>query len=222
MKLALDHVVVAARRLEEGVAWCEAVLGITPGPGGQHVFMGTHNRLFSIASATFPRAYFEIIAIDPNAIAPGRPRWFDLDQPAIQAALAGGPKLVHWVARTHNLALAHDEARSAGIDCGEVLQAERETDRGTLTWRITVRPDGRRLMAGAVPTLIEWSGVHPVDTMPPSGVQLEQVVLAGLPPALVKALPTAAQTSADAAAPITLTLSTPRGKVRLEAPAGEV
>ena len=43
-------------------------LGITPGPGGQHPLMGTHNRLFSIASAAYPQAYFEIIAIDPGAV----------------------------------------------------------------------------------------------------------------------------------------------------------
>ncbi len=188
MKLALDHVVVAARDLDEGVAWCEAQLGMSPGPGGKHGFMGTHNRLFSIQSAQFPRAYFEIIAIDPAAPAPDRPRWFDLDRPALQAALLAGPQLVHWVARTENIALALAEARTAGVDCGEVLQAQRDTDRGTLRWRITVRPDGRRLMRGAMPTLIEWSGAHPVDAMPASGVELEQVVLAGCPSAIAAAL----------------------------------
>ncbi len=243
MKLALDHVVVAARDLDEGVAWCEAHLGIAPGPGGRHDFMGTHNRLFSIQSAQFSRAYFEIIAIDPAAPAPGRPRWFDLDRPALQAALVAGPQLVHWVARTENIALALAEARAAGLDCGDVLQAQRDTDRGTLRWRITVRPDGRRLMRGAMPTLIEWLGAHPVDAMLASGVELEQVVLAGCPSAIAAGLPAAvetapptvplaasptaaaaaigAQAGARAAAPITLTLRTPRGQVRLESLAGE-
>ena len=31
----LDHLVVMAASLDEGVAWCEATLGVTPGPGGQ-------------------------------------------------------------------------------------------------------------------------------------------------------------------------------------------
>ena len=105
MKLAIDHVVVAARTLDEGVAWCKAQLGITPGPGGKHAFMGTHNRLFSIQSVQFPRAYFEIIAIDRSAPAPRRPRWFDLDQPALHAELLSGrnscigwraPRTSHW------------------------------------------------------------------------------------------------------------------------------
>ena len=240
MKLALDHVVVAARNLDDGVAWCEAQFGMVPGPGGQHGFMGTHNRLFSIQSAQFPRAYFEIIAIDPAAQAPGRPRWFDLDRPVLRAALVAGPQLVHWVARTENIALALAEARAAGVDCGEVLQAQRDTDRGTLRWRITVRPDGRRLMRGAMPTLIEWSGAHPVDAMPASGVELQKVVLAGCVPAIAASLPAAVETapttlSPAAAAsavgapsdarlgvPITLTLRTPRGQVRLESLASEV
>ena len=225
MILELDHVVVAARRLDESVAWCEGLLGITPGPGGQHVFMGTHNRLFGIASARFPRAYFEIIAIDPAVAAPARPRWFDLDQPALQAELESGPKLVHWVARIENLVRAVATAEAAGVDCGEIIQAQRDTPRGTLVWRITVRPDGRRLFAGALPTLIEWPGPHPVDARTQSGVQLESMELNGLPTAVRGWLPPGVNGGDGAAArpnaliaPITITLSSPRGRVRLESP----
>ena len=32
---ALDHLVVAAPTLAQGVAWCEQALGLTPGPGGR-------------------------------------------------------------------------------------------------------------------------------------------------------------------------------------------
>ena len=56
-----------AASLAEGVAWCEATLGVTPGPGGEHPLMGTHNRLLRIATADFPHAYLEIIAINPVA-----------------------------------------------------------------------------------------------------------------------------------------------------------
>ena len=61
----IDHLVIAARTLDEGVRWCEATLGVAPGPGGTHPLMGTHNRLLSIASDEFAQAYLEIIAIDP-------------------------------------------------------------------------------------------------------------------------------------------------------------
>ena len=46
----LDHLVVLADTLSEGVSWCEATLGVTPGPGGEHPLFGTHNRLLSIAA----------------------------------------------------------------------------------------------------------------------------------------------------------------------------
>ena len=101
-RACLDHLVVAAATLAEGVAWCEATLGLTPGPGGAHALFGTHNRLMRLHSAEQPRAYLEIIAIDPAAtatrLAPLR-RWFDLDDPALRERLQReGPQLVHWVA----------------------------------------------------------------------------------------------------------------------------
>jgi hypothetical protein len=44
-----------------------------------------------------------------------------------------------------------------------------------LRWKITVRGDGRRLFDGALPTVIEWGDVHPCDTLPPSGVELQSL-----------------------------------------------
>ncbi|MEO7742546.1 MAG: VOC family protein [Usitatibacter sp.] len=48
MVLELDHLVIAAATLEEGVRYVEAQLGVTMGPGGKHATMGTHNRLLSL------------------------------------------------------------------------------------------------------------------------------------------------------------------------------
>jgi hypothetical protein len=64
---ALDHLVVAARTLDEGAAWCADTLGVAPEAGGRHALMGTHNRVLSIAGPGWPRGYLEIIAIDPEA-----------------------------------------------------------------------------------------------------------------------------------------------------------
>ena len=100
MNCDIDHLVIGAASLEQGVAWCEATLGIPPGPGGVHPFMGTHNRLLRIDGPGFANSYLEIIAIDPAAPPPGRPRWFGLDDPAVQARLARGPQLLTAVART--------------------------------------------------------------------------------------------------------------------------
>ena len=166
--LELDHLVVAASTLEQGVAWCEATLGVRPSTGGQHVFMGTHNRVFDISTARHPRAYLEIIAIDPSLPPPGRARWFDLDDAAMQERLAAAPQLVHWVARVDDIAAAHAAMLAEGIDGGRVIDAQR----GALRWRITVRDDGRRPQGGAAPALIQWLGPHPTDALPASEVRL--------------------------------------------------
>jgi catechol 2,3-dioxygenase-like lactoylglutathione lyase family enzyme len=222
VNLALDHVVIAARTLDEGVAWCEATLGVTPGPGGQHAFMGTHNRLLRIDTPRFPRSYLEIIAIDAAAPAPARPRWFGLDDAAACAALQTGPQLWHWVARTPDVDAAVATLRELGADGGEVVQAQRDTPRGLLRWRITVRADGRLLYGGAWPTLIEWPDVHPVDAMPASNVQLHGVTLQGLPPILASHLPDGVESGrarAGQRVPLQIDLATPGGIVRLRSPA---
>lgn len=170
----VDHLVVLAATLAQGVAWCEATLGLTPGPGGKHALMGTHNRLFSIASAGYPLAYFEIIAIDPDAPPPARTRWFDLDDAAVQARLRHlGPQLAHFVARVPDARAAVAALQAQGIARGEVIEASRATPQGLLQWQITVRADGQRLYDGGLPTLLQWGALHPAAAMPASGVTLE-------------------------------------------------
>ncbi|OWQ84725.1 hypothetical protein CDN99_23615 [Roseateles aquatilis] len=169
MSMEVDHLVVAANTLEEGRAWCERVLGVAPQPGGRHALMGTHNLLLDISAPNYPRAYLEIIAIDPEAVPPGRPRWFDLDQPAVQDRLKDGPALLHWVARVPNLDATLAYWLGEGIDAGKAVEAAR----GDLSWRIALRDDGRRLRKEGLPVPIEWQGdAHPTDKLPASGVQL--------------------------------------------------
>ena len=177
----IDHLVVAARTLEEGVAWCEATLGVVPGPGGEHALFGTHNRLLRLHCTQAPRAYLEIIAVNPQAT-PTRPaplkRWFDLDDPALRARLAQqGPQLVHWVASVPDIDAASARLRALGIERGPVIAASRPTPSGLLRWRISVRDDGQRLFDGALPTLIQWGDTHPAETMPASGLALRGLTL---------------------------------------------
>jgi len=209
----LDHLVVAAKSLDEGVRWCEATLGITPGLGGQHPLMGTHNRLFSLADEAFPQAFFEIIAIDPSAAPPGRARWFGLDG----LDLEEGPRLLHVVARCDALAALSDRLSAAGQDIGPALAASRETPAGRLEWQISVRDDGRLLAHGALPTLIDWGCTrHPTLSMPASGVALHKLTLRGLAPAVARALGLPGVEMREGPGPaITATLGTPRGRVTL-------
>lgn len=177
----VDHLVIAAATLEQGVAWCEATLGVQPGPGGQHVLMSTHNRLMKIESAGFPGAYLEIIAIDPAAPPPGRARWFGLDDPALQARIAQQPQLVHMVARTENLDMLRWGLVNAGQQPGLPVAAQRETPQGLLSWQILVRDDGVLPCGGALPTLIQWQGVHPAARMAVSPIALKRLTLRGVP-----------------------------------------
>lgn len=165
----MDHLVVGAATLEDGVAWCERMLGVHPVPGGKHALMSTHNALLNISSATHPRCYLEIIAIDPEAPPPGRARWFDLDQPELRQRLAQGPGLIHWVARVSGLEATLAQWRSEGLDGGQPVAASR----GLLSWQIALREDGRRLRREGLPVLIEWGERHPCDALPESPVRLK-------------------------------------------------
>jgi hypothetical protein len=182
----VDHLVIAGRTLDECVQWCEATLGLVPGPGGAHPLMGTHNRLLACSGKGFARTYLELIAIERGkrpTRAAGLKRWFDLDDEALQATLQRkGPRLVHFVARVPD-AIQAVRALATGrspIDRGAVIEASRDTPAGRLEWRITVRDDGQRLLYGALPTLIQWGPVHPTDSMAPT--ELELVSLAACHP----------------------------------------
>lgn len=209
----VDHLVVAAPSLDEGARWCEAALGIRPGAGGQHPLMGTHNRLFNIGSEAFPQAFFEIIAIDPAAHAPGRARWFGLDD----LELSNGPRLLHFVARSSAIATQSAALRAAGFDIGPAIAASRATPQGRLEWRIGVRDDGRLLAGGALPTLIDWGHTpHPALSMPASGVTLRALGLRGLPRTAMQVLGLpGVETLAGAGPALSATLDTPRGRVTL-------
>lgn len=154
--LTLDHLAVSAETLDEGVAMVESALGVTLAPGGRHPSMGTHNRLLRLS----PGFYLEVIAIDPDAPGPGRPRWFDLDN------FRGAPRLTNWIVRCDDLAAALPRM-PAGT--GEAV----EMSRGDLRWEMAVPADGRLPFGGAFPALISWKGdAHPVSMLPDSGCRL--------------------------------------------------
>jgi hypothetical protein len=126
--------------------------------------MGTHNRLLSLG----PERYLELIAVDPAAPRPPRPRWFALDTAAMAGRLAGGPALVHWVLRTDDI-----ERDAAFGAAGEVL----EMQRGDYRWRIAVPADGALADEGTRPTLIQWLGERPPRALPDVGIRLQRLVL---------------------------------------------
>ena len=173
----LDHLVVAATTLADGIDYVASVTGATPQPGGRHLAMGTHNALLRIGA----RAYLEIIAVDPQGAKPPRPRWFDLDRIALQALLMERPRLIHWVARTTDI-------DRASAKCPVPLGPVHPMARGDYRWRITIPDNGTLPARGIVPTLIQWDvPVHPADTLPASNVTLAQLGATCSDPAPVRA-----------------------------------
>ncbi len=231
MKTQIDHLVVVAKTLELGVQWCEATLGVTPGPGGEHALYGTHNRLLKIATPAHPLAYLEIIAINPGAkrtAAATTQRWFDMDDAALQAAVAKEPRLVHFVASTDEIQAARIALKAQGIERGPAMQASRHSRRGVLQWQITVREDGQRMFDGALPSLIQWGKpdaaeplrLHPRNSLPRSGVTLQRIAVthpsADKLQAAYEAMGLTGIALETGPANIVVTLNTPKGVVELQ------
>jgi hypothetical protein len=142
----IDHIVVTAASLDAGVEYVRRELGVEPQAGGEHARMGTHNRLLRLGEKLF----LEVIAANPDAPRPDRPRWFQLDEPESVKA----PRLATWVARCDYIhALAP-----------ESLGKIETMTRGSFRWLITIPEDGKLPLQGIAPTLIEWrSETHPAQ-----------------------------------------------------------
>lgn len=184
----IDHIVVTASDLETGVAYVRETLGIEPDGGGEHPKMGTHNRLLRCG----PACYLEVIAINPNAPAPARPRWFGLDDMTGQIkdrsrspfsvssessrssfatafADAVAPRLAAWVVRTTDI---HGVVATSSESLGVVTPMQR----GNLDWLITIPETGLAPLDGLAPALIEWHTPSlPVLAMPDHGLLLEKL-----------------------------------------------
>ncbi|GAB4285086.1 MAG: VOC family protein [Roseovarius sp.] len=159
--LALDHLAIAAESLEAGREAVEAALGVALEAGGRHAHFGTHNLLLGLEGGL----YLEVIAIDPEAPAPGRPRWFDLDR------FAGPPRPRAWICRCDDL----DGLLAALPEAGRPLALAR----GALRWRMAVPDSGVLAYDNLFPALIAWQGgAHPAARLAPSGCALRRLVIA--------------------------------------------
>lgn len=159
---SLDHLVVVAPTLAAGAQYVEERLGVAMQPGGKHPRMGTHNLLLRLGDC-----YLEVIAPDPDAPPPTRPRWFGLDELGSDAE----PRLAHWVARTRGLAEA--DARLM-----QTFGRIESMSRGTLAWQISIHADGQLPLSGVLPSLIDWGDArHPAAALIDQGCRLQRLEL---------------------------------------------
>lgn len=158
MSCRIDHVVITAPDLARGAEFVRRSLGVELQIGGEHPRMGTHNLLLKLGDSLF----LEVIAPNPKAPAPGRPRWFELDQLKPDTP----PRLATWAARTDNI-------RSTLATSSEQLGNVEPMSRGELSWLITIPADGSLPLGGVVPTLLEWATKdHPAAKLRDAGCSL--------------------------------------------------
>jgi hypothetical protein len=177
MTLAIDHLVIAAPDLDSGTEYVASALGVAPQGGGTHPRMGTHNRVMGL----YGGLYLEVIAIDPSAPVPERPRWFGLDSDLVQQRLRDGPFLAHWAARVDR---PTDLSRWQAQYPDKIAPAIPMT-RGDLRWRLTVPDDGSlpawhgeaaHAGEGLFPTLIQWDVPnHPAISLPRQDLALRKL-----------------------------------------------
>lgn len=161
----LDHLVIAAETLEQGVNYIRTELGVEIPKGGFHKTMGTYNHLMQLGDDT----YLEVIAIDPDATVPDRPRWFGLDDALMRASLRQQPRLITWVMNTTEIDKLN-QASTFSIGTSTALS------RDNLRWQIALTGDGRLLANGLLPYIIQWqSKPHPSQAMADLGCRLQSL-----------------------------------------------
>lgn len=204
MTAGVDHLVVATASLEVGEPWLTGRLGVGPSGRGRHERFGTHNALWDLDGGT----YLELIATDPEAPAPGRPRWFGLDR------FTGPPRLVHWVLRRPDLRVPW------------VAEHGRPTrlTRDHLAWTLTVPDDGELPVdgTGVWPSLIAWDGAHPSDGLDDSGVALDRLVLSTPAADALRTRLVAAGLVGHLGSRVTVTPGPPALRAELRTPRGPV
>ena len=155
----IDHLVVSAATLAEGVAHVETTLGVSMSgraqAGGEHPLMGTHNRLLSLG----PDTYLEVISINPDAPQPPHPRWFDLDY------FTGDARLTNWVVRVPDLGVALTRSPDGTGDVHDLT-------RGANRWKMAIPSDGRLPFSACAPGLLSWQGADPAPALLDQDIRL--------------------------------------------------
>jgi hypothetical protein len=177
--LKLDHLTVIAPNLTEGVSHVRDCLGLDVPFGSRHEYMGTHNHRVQLANSV----YLEIVALDPNGTAPGRPRWFGLDnQKQVRADWDAGRRLRGWVANTEAL-------DSVLLIHGAIFGDKVGLPAVDPTFSFTIPKDGSLPLQGAAPSIIDHRGDSSyVASIPDLHAELHSLTLEHPDPVTIKAL----------------------------------
>jgi hypothetical protein len=177
--LQLDHITIIAPSLAEGVAHVRAQLDLDVPFGRQHQDMGTHNHLLRLRESV----YLEIIAANPDAPRPDRPRWFGLDdQAALRMEWDSGRRLRGWVART-------DDIDSVLPQHADLLGRKVRLSTADSFFFFAIPEDGTLPSGGLAPSVIDRRGKPPpVAAMADLGARLKSLTVEHPEPERVAAL----------------------------------
>ena len=154
---SIDHLILGAATLADGLAFVRAELGVDARLGGRHPGAGTENAIVALG----PRRYLEILAPAPDAdeLAPGLAPLRALER----------PRLWGWAISTDDAGALAARADRLGVVHSPVTAGDRVRPDGTFVrWRNL----GVQLAMGeAAPFFIEWSvaSSHPADDAPAGG-----------------------------------------------------
>jgi glyoxalase-like protein len=159
----LDHIVVAIRSLDEGIAQFAELTGVKAGAGGRHPGRGTENALVSLGGGS----YLEIIAPQKDA-----------KLSAEDAKMRGLSRLtvVDWAVRVADVDAAIAALKTSGIGTSRPQPGARLTPSGErLDWMTFGLADAH---IDSAPFFIRWSPNtrHP-STTAPGGCGLEGLVV---------------------------------------------
>ncbi|CAE7206821.1 Cacna1h [Symbiodinium pilosum] len=222
-ELVCDHLVWCVESVADGMDRFEALTGIRPCVGGQHLGFGTHNALVSSGEGV----YIELLAQDPSQPAG---TWLGVD-------CEKKPRLTTFCVQRSDGQGGLDDtvaaAAKAGYDAGSIQDFSRKNTEGkTLRWRLA--SDHHRAgfatlpMAGLVPFVVDWSpncaeGMEHPSAIAPKGCSLVEIRASHPdPPALQKILDAmnvkgvTVQSSEPGSEPcLEALLETPKGRVTL-------
>jgi len=165
MQTRIDHLVIGAGDLAQGIAYVKQFLGVDIPYGGVHTKMGTHNHLMRLGNDIF----LEVIALNPDMESPQTPRWFGLDDPRVRNQIRKKPALLNWVVNTKNI---KGLLRQANVSFGKAQLISR----GNLNWYFGLPRDGRLLAGGMLPYALEWqTDCHPSTNMADTGCRFQRI-----------------------------------------------
>jgi hypothetical protein len=165
MQTRIDHFVIGASDLAQGVSYVKDCLGVDMPYGGVHIKMGTHNHLMLLGDGIF----LEVIAINPDMESPETPRWFGLDDPHIIQQLRAKPALLTWVVNTEDI---NGLLGQTQFPFGKAQMIRR----GDLSWYFGLPEDGRLIAGGMLPYVLEWqSDFHPSKNMADKGCRFQHL-----------------------------------------------